>query len=166
VRLARFAGGGIEESGVTALAAALPQMPSLKTLSLRGSATRSRCGFLYLRLAHRWLGGSSRRVRRRAGARSDVGRRAFWVGAAVRLARLAGISWFGDSGVTALTAALLQMPSLTTLDLKSTATRARCGFPVAGACASVVGRLLAPGSSGCGHAVGGWAAGLLVSEWQ
>ncbi len=34
----------------------------------------------------------------------------------------------GDSGVTALAAALPQMPSLTTLDLSCTATRARCGL--------------------------------------
>ncbi len=45
----------------------------------------------------------------------------------MRLARLAGIE-IGDAGVTALAAALPQMPSLTTLDLSSTATRARCGF--------------------------------------
>jgi hypothetical protein len=51
----------------------------------------------------------------------------FRVGAAVRLARLAG-NQMGDSGVTALAAALPQMPRLTTLHLSRTTTRARCGF--------------------------------------
>jgi hypothetical protein len=129
VRLARLADNQIEESGVTALAAALPQMPSLTTLVLGGTstATRARCGFLNLGLALRWLGDSSRRRLRRAGARLDVGRSASRVGAAVRLARLAE-NQIGDSGVTALAAALPQMPSLTTLVLGGTATRARCGF--------------------------------------
>ncbi len=71
--LARLAESKIGDAGVTALAAALPQMPSLTTLVLRGTATRVRCGFLSLGLAHRWSGGSSRRVLWRAGARSDVG---------------------------------------------------------------------------------------------
>ncbi len=77
MRLARLAGNGIGDSGVTALAAPLPQMPRLTTLDLSSTATRARCGFLYLRLAHRWSGGSSHRVRRHAGARSEVGWRAF-----------------------------------------------------------------------------------------
>jgi hypothetical protein len=51
----------------------------------------------------------------------------FQVGAVVRLARLAG-NQIGDSGVTALAAALPQMPSFTTLGLGGTATHARCGF--------------------------------------
>jgi hypothetical protein len=51
------------------------------------------------------------------------------VGVAVRLARLAG-NQIGDSGVTALAAALPQMPSLTMLELSGTAKRARCGFRV------------------------------------
>ncbi len=45
----------------------------------------------------------------------------------MRLARLAD-NWIGDSGVTALAAALPQMPSLTTLNLSSTAMHARCEF--------------------------------------
>ncbi len=77
VRLARLADNQIGDSGVTALAAALPQMPSLTTLELSGTAMRARCGLLLVGLAHRWSGGSSRRVLWRAGARSDVGRRAF-----------------------------------------------------------------------------------------
>ncbi len=72
MRLARLAGNRLGASGVTALAAALPQMPSLTTLDLSCTATRVRCGFLLLGLAHRWLGGSSRRVLLRTGARSDV----------------------------------------------------------------------------------------------
>jgi hypothetical protein len=51
----------------------------------------------------------------------------FRVVGAVRLARLAD-NQIGDSGVTALAAALPQMPRLTTLDLSRTATRARCGL--------------------------------------
>jgi hypothetical protein len=80
-----------------------------------------------LGLAHLRLGDSSRGVLRRAGARSDVGQRALRFGAAVRLARLAD-NQIGDSGATALAAALPQMPSFTTLGLSRTATRARCGF--------------------------------------
>ncbi len=82
MRLARLADARladnykIGDSGVTALAAALPQMPSLTTPSLIRTVARARCGFLLVGLAHRWLGDSSRRVLRRAGARSDVGRRA------------------------------------------------------------------------------------------
>jgi hypothetical protein len=127
VRLARLAGNWMGASGVTALAAALPQMPRLTTLDLGSTATRARCGFLLLGLAHRWLGGSSCRVLLRAGVRSDIGRRDCRVGAAVRLARLAD-NQIGDSGVTALAAALPQMPRLTTLRLSRTATHARCGF--------------------------------------
>ncbi len=41
MRLARLAGIEIGDSGVTALAAALPQMPSLTTLNLAGTATRA-----------------------------------------------------------------------------------------------------------------------------
>ncbi len=78
-------------------------------------------------LAHRWLGGSSRRVLRRAGTRSEFGRRAGRVGAAVRLARLAD-NPIGDSGVTALAAALPQIPRRMTLHVFVMATRARCGF--------------------------------------
>ncbi len=78
MRLARLAGNQIGDSGVTALAAALPQMPSLTTLDLSGTATRARCGFLQLGLAHRWVGGSSRRVLQRAGARSEVWAAGFW----------------------------------------------------------------------------------------
>jgi hypothetical protein len=48
MRLARLADNQIGASGVTALAAALPQMPSLTTLELSGTATRARCGFLLL----------------------------------------------------------------------------------------------------------------------
>ncbi len=127
MRLARLADNGIGASGVKALAAALPQMSSLMTLHLWGTATRARCWVLLLGLAHRWLGGSSRRGLRRAGARSDAERLAFRVGAAVRLARLAG-NQIGDSGARALAAALPQMPSLMMLHLAGTATRARCGL--------------------------------------
>jgi hypothetical protein len=82
------------------------------------------------------------------------------VGGAVRLSRLA-VNKTGDSGVTALAAALPQMPSLTTLILGGTATRARCLLRVVGACASVVGRQLALCASACGRSVGCWAAGFL-----
>jgi hypothetical protein len=52
VWLARLAGNQIGDSGVTALAAALPQMPSLTTLHLSRTAPRARCGFqLFARLA-------------------------------------------------------------------------------------------------------------------
>ena len=44
--LARLADNQIGDAGVTALAAALPQMPSLTTLDLWGKAKRARCGFL------------------------------------------------------------------------------------------------------------------------
>ncbi len=47
----------------------------------------------------------------------------------MRLARLAD-NQIGDSGATALAAALPQMPNLMTLDLGCTATRARCEFPL------------------------------------
>ncbi len=46
MRLARLADNGIGDSGAAALAAALPQMPSLTTLDLDSTATRARCGFL------------------------------------------------------------------------------------------------------------------------
>jgi hypothetical protein len=84
----------------------------------------------------------------------------FRVGAAVRLALLAD-NQIGASGVTALAAALPQMPSLTTLELGGTATCARCGFLLVGlaARASVVGRQLAACASACGRTVGCWAAG-------
>jgi hypothetical protein len=125
--LERLADSQIRDSGATALAAALPQMLRLTTLDLGGTTMLARCGFLLLGIAHGWLGGSSRRVLRRAGARSEVGGGLFRVGAAVRLARLAD-SKIGDAGVTALAAALPQMRSVTTLKLSSTATRARCGL--------------------------------------
>jgi hypothetical protein len=225
VRLARLADTWIGDSGVTALAAALPQMPSLTTLYLRGTATRARCGLPVVgarasvvgrqlapcasvcgcvvgcraagffgselqcglrgsqatrsetRALLRWRRRCRRcRASRRSisavrprvrvagfpvvGARASVGGRQLTpcalamrarglmlvggpcgVGVAVRLARLAD-NQIGDSGVTALAAALPQMPSLTTLDVSSTATRARCGLPVVGARASVVGRQL------------------------
>ncbi len=83
----------------------------------------------------------------------------------MRLARLAD-NQIGASGITALSAALAQMPSLTALDLGRTATRARCGFPVVWARASVGGRQLAPCASACGRAVGYWKAGVLGSEQQ
>ena len=52
MRLARLADNQIGDSGVTALAAALPQMPSLTMLLLNSTATRARCGFqLFARLA-------------------------------------------------------------------------------------------------------------------
>ncbi len=75
MRLARLADNQIGDSGMTALAAALPHMtPSLTTLDLSSTAKLSaRCGFLVLGLLHRWLGGSSRCLLWRAGARSDVG---------------------------------------------------------------------------------------------
>ncbi len=59
-----------------------------------------------------------------------------------------------DSGAAALATALPQMPSLTTLDLSSTAKlSARCGF-LLGAFASVVRRQLALSSLACGRTVG------------
>ena len=67
VRHARLAGNQIGDSGVTALAAALPQMPSLTTLHLFSTAARARCRLLLLGLAHRRLGGSSRRGLRQCG---------------------------------------------------------------------------------------------------
>ncbi len=66
----------------------------------------------------------------------------------MRLAWLAE-NQIGDSGVTALAAALPQMPRLTTLNLAGTATRARCGFPAVWARASVVRRQLAPCALAC-----------------
>jgi hypothetical protein len=73
VRLARLAGNQIGASGVDALAAVLPQMPSLTTLDLSGTAPRARCGFVVFSLAHPWCASRSRRALRRAGAGSDVG---------------------------------------------------------------------------------------------
>jgi hypothetical protein len=46
VWLARLAGNHIGDAGATALAAALPQMPSLTTLDLSSTSLRARCGFL------------------------------------------------------------------------------------------------------------------------
>jgi hypothetical protein len=77
VRLARLADSQIGDAGATALAAALPLMPSLTKLYLSCTATRARCGFLSLGLAHRWSGGSSRRVLRRASSVYGGGWQAF-----------------------------------------------------------------------------------------
>ncbi len=82
------------------------------------------------------------------------------VGGAVRVARLAD-NQIGDSGMTALAAALPQMPSLTTLDLSGTAMPARCGF-LLGAFASVVRRQLALSSLACRPHGRVRAAGLRV----
>jgi hypothetical protein len=130
VRLARLADNQIGDSGVAALAAALPKMPSLKhftTLHLGSTATRA-C----LRVPG--VGGSrtggtvaARAVCFSASAHVRMWAAGFRVGGAVRHARLAGNA-IGDSGLDALAAALLQMPSLTTLDLGRTAPRACCGF--------------------------------------
>jgi hypothetical protein len=77
VRHARLADNQIGDSGAAALAAALPQMPSLTTLRLGGrlggTAMPAHCRFLLWWLAHRCLGGSSRCVLLRSGARPDVG---------------------------------------------------------------------------------------------
>ena len=71
--VARLAGNAIGDSGALALLAALPQMPSLTTLTLDGTAPRARCGFFVFSLAHRWCASRSRSALRRAGAGSDVG---------------------------------------------------------------------------------------------
>jgi hypothetical protein len=50
VRVARLAGNQIIALSSAALAAALPQMPSLTALALSSTATRARCRFLLLGL--------------------------------------------------------------------------------------------------------------------
>jgi hypothetical protein len=127
VRLARLADSQMADSGVNALAAALPQMLSLTTLHLGSTATRA-C----LRVPGVWgsrTGGTVAVRAVRCGVR--VHGRMWAVGCRVRgpvmVARLAGNA-IGDSGVDALAAVLPQMPSLTTLYLSGTAPRARCGF--------------------------------------
>jgi hypothetical protein len=73
VRVARLADNQILASGMAALAAALPQMPSLTSLHLSSKATRARSGFLFGARASVVTLGSSGRVLRRAGAQSNVG---------------------------------------------------------------------------------------------
>jgi hypothetical protein len=157
VRLARLAGNRmIGDSGVAALAAALPQMASLTTLNLSGTATAAALG---LRL---WGWGMARSRRQCAQFASACGRTVgLWaaggrVGGAVRLVRLAG-NQIGDSGAVALAAALPQMASLTTLNLGGTSTAAALGLRVwglgHGLLTAVVGAVC-PGVRAFGRVVG------------
>ncbi len=156
MRLARLAENQIGDSSaaaLAALAAALPQMPSLTALHLGSTAMPAHCRFLLLGARASVVLGAAHAVCCGVRAHGRMWAAGFRVRGPVMVARLAD-NQIGASGATALAAALRQMPSLTTLHLYCTVMRARCSFLLFGACASVVCQLLAPCASARGRTVG------------
>jgi hypothetical protein len=120
VRLARLADNQIGASGVDALAAALPQMPSLTTLHLYSTATRACLRVPVDEACASVPRGQLAPCASAFGRMFGCGHRALGSERTVRHARLAE-NQIGASGVDALAAVLPQMPSLTTLYLSGTA---------------------------------------------